>query len=76
MKSVDVKKGDTVQEGAKIGITGKTGNASNLKDKEAHLHFEISEEVKPTTGKKGNEQRENPKDYMDINDAKKEDQKE
>ncbi|WP_160711374.1 peptidoglycan DD-metalloendopeptidase family protein [Chitinophaga solisilvae] len=35
------KPGDLVTAGTIIGYTGKTGNASSLKTKQEHLHFEI-----------------------------------
>lgn len=76
LKEVTVSKDDEVNEGDKVGTTGKTGNAKNLKDKEAHLHLEFMEKLVPGTGKTGNENRSDPADFFDIDDAEKDDQKE
>jgi murein DD-endopeptidase MepM/ murein hydrolase activator NlpD len=43
LHSVVVGVQDTVQIDAQIGLTGASGNASNLKPDEHHLHFEIRE---------------------------------
>ncbi len=40
LSSYDVHVGQTVREGDPIGKTGNTGNASNLKGEDEHLHFE------------------------------------
>ncbi len=76
LSETSVKEGDTVDEGAEIGKTGKSGStAKNLKSHEEHLHFEINKVKDPTTGKKGHEQRLDPENYMKIKEASKEDQK-
>lgn len=41
MQKVDVVAGQVVTMNQLIGLTGKTGNASNLANDEQHLHFEI-----------------------------------
>ncbi len=41
LSEIDVKVGDVVKEGDTIGKTGVTGNASNCKGKDQHLHFEF-----------------------------------
>lgn len=43
LSAVWVKANDWVEEGQQLGITGKTGNAKNLRAEEDHLHFEIRE---------------------------------
>ena len=37
----DVKTGDKVKKGSKLGVTGKTGNAKNLPKEEEHLHLAV-----------------------------------
>ena len=76
LKEVTVSKDGEVNEGDKVGTTGKTGNAKNLKDKEAHLHLEFMDKLTPGTGKTGNDNRTDPDDFIDIDDASKDDQKE
>ena len=63
MKEINVKEGDTVSEGNIIGTSGKSGNAEELPDDQAHVHFEIR--TKKDAGK-GLKNRENPADYMKI----------
>lgn len=41
LQSVVVEVGDRVKAGAALGLTGNSGNAAGLDDKEDHLHFEI-----------------------------------
>jgi len=41
LSDVKVKAGDAVSQGDELGLTGKTGNASNMPVNEEHLHFEI-----------------------------------
>lgn len=48
MQRIDVKLGDTVELGQLIGLTGNSGNASTMKDKDQHLHFEARSQ--PITG--------------------------
>ncbi len=55
LSSTSVKYGQTVQKGAVIGKSGKTGNAYNLTDKEVHLHFEYR-----TSPKHGDRKQVNP----------------
>ncbi|KWW27102.1 MAG: secreted protein, partial [bacterium P3] len=40
LSAQNVKVGQTVYEGDEIGLTGNTGNASNMKGEDEHLHFE------------------------------------
>lgn len=43
----------SVKEGALIGFTGRTGNASKIPHAEAHLHFEIRTVQQPAHGLHG-----------------------
>ena len=74
LSEISVTQGDGVTEGQDIGKTGKTGNASNLPDKEAHLHLEFMNTETPGTGETGYNNRVNPTDYLTIDDAVKDDQ--
>jgi murein DD-endopeptidase MepM/ murein hydrolase activator NlpD len=73
LDEVSVKKDDPLEEGAQIGTTGDSGT-DNQSDKEDHLHFEIIKEWWPGKGESGNKKRDNPADYMTIDDASKDDQ--
>ncbi|WP_417800296.1 DUF6443 domain-containing protein [Tenacibaculum sp.] len=46
LESTDVKTGDTVKAGQKIGAVGTTGNANGLTGNNVHLHFEIGTELR------------------------------
>jgi len=46
LDSKDVKKGDYVNMGQKIGEVGTTGNAKGLTGDNVHLHFEIGTELR------------------------------
>lgn len=50
LSKIDVKIGQTVSEGQEIGKTGMSGNASNLPESQAHLHFELRSEPSPGLG--------------------------
>jgi murein DD-endopeptidase MepM/ murein hydrolase activator NlpD len=63
LNTIDLKVGDDFTEGQEIGVTGKTGNASDLPVGQEHLHFSISKKPYPT---KGLANYENPENYMDI----------
>ncbi len=51
LSKINVKKGDIIQGGKVIGLTGKSGAVTG-----PHLHFEVRENGKAT----------NPLDYLDI----------
>ena len=53
LSKVGFKKVDLIKANDWIGLTGKTGNASNLPSKEDHLHFETRTEKSPGLGLKG-----------------------
>jgi len=74
LSEIEVKVGDKIKEGDKIGKTGKTGNASNLKTKEEHLHLEINKKQAPGTGEDGSKNRIDPETVITPDEAKKEDQ--
>lgn len=74
LKNIDVKKGDKVSEGQKLGSTGTSGVPKNQPKNGSHLHFEIIKKWWPGTGEKGNQNREDPASYMNINDASKKNQ--
>ena len=76
LSEVSVGEGDSVIEGTTVvGRTGKTGNASGLSDKEAHLHLEIwTQRAFPGVGKEGHSRRRNPSDFFKVNESRKEDQ--
>lgn len=61
-----VKCGASVREGDLVADTGMTGNADNLPDSMAHLHFEMMKTLNPGKGQDGNRQRYNPGDYMRL----------
>lgn len=46
LASIDVKEGQRIEEGEKVGAVGKTGNA-NRAGMQAHLHFEIHKNSTP-----------------------------
>jgi len=48
-----VQGNSSVVEGALIGLTGRTGNASNIPQPESHLHFEIRIMEHPPLGLHG-----------------------
>jgi hypothetical protein len=50
LSKIDVKKGEVVKEGQEVGKTGMSGNASNLPESQAHLHFELRSESNPGLG--------------------------
>lgn len=41
LSRIDVVEGQMIKEGQQIGLTGNTGNATSMKGKDQHLHFEI-----------------------------------
>jgi murein DD-endopeptidase MepM/ murein hydrolase activator NlpD len=41
LASIDVEVGQSVRAGQKIGVLGKTSNATKIPNERAHLHFEI-----------------------------------
>jgi murein DD-endopeptidase MepM/ murein hydrolase activator NlpD len=49
----EVKQGDAVTKGQKVGLTGNTGNASTMIGRDLHLHFEIRTEPAPGRGLAG-----------------------
>ena len=53
LSAVSCKVGDAVYKGQQVGLTGNTGNASNLSSAEHHLHFEIRTSWETTTGLSG-----------------------
>jgi len=60
----NVKKGDVVKEGDIIGETGSTGNASDLLEKEKHLHFEIMKSTDFLKEEAGNKDRIDPLNHL------------
>lgn len=54
LSSVSVKYGDTVEKGRKLGESGVTGNAYNLRGEEEHLHFEYRTSPKHGARKQAN----------------------
>ena len=72
LDSLDVKYGNTVEEGVIIGKTGQTGNASDQTKNEAHLHFGVTRTHSPK--RKVADDWENPADYFTIAAANKENQ--
>ena len=50
LSEINVKEKATVTEGQPIGKTGMTGNAKNLPESQAHLHFEIRSTQSPGKG--------------------------
>jgi RHS repeat-associated protein len=53
LSKVDVKLNQEVKEGTVIGATGMSGNASNLPESQAHLHFEMRDSPNVGLGLKG-----------------------
>jgi RHS repeat-associated protein len=53
LSEINVKLGQIVNEGNVIGKTGMSGNASNLPESQAHLHFEMRSEPNPGLGLSG-----------------------
>jgi murein DD-endopeptidase MepM/ murein hydrolase activator NlpD len=41
LSRADVKEGQSVKLGQQVGLTGNSGNASTMRGKDQHLHFEI-----------------------------------
>lgn len=52
LNRIDVQTGQHVKAGDQIGLSGCTGNASNMtsEDKGSHLHFEVRTEARPGMG--------------------------
>jgi murein DD-endopeptidase MepM/ murein hydrolase activator NlpD len=54
LSQVFVKTNDWATEGQRLGLSGKSGNASGFKSiEDEHLHFEVRTEVAPGKGLKG-----------------------
>ena len=53
LRDIAVKVGDRIQLGTLIGHTGNTGNASSMKGKDQHLHFEVRLQVITGLGLEG-----------------------
>ena len=58
-----VQKGLIVKEGDTIGKTGNSGNASNMLEKDQHLHFELRTQPE---SKKGLDGKKNPNIIVDT----------
>ena len=41
LSRVDVKEGQAISRGQRVGLTGNSGNASSMRGRDQHLHFEI-----------------------------------
>jgi murein DD-endopeptidase MepM/ murein hydrolase activator NlpD len=63
LSEISIEKGSVVKEGDVIGKTGVTGNAKNLPESQAHLHFEYRSEANPGRGLKG---RLDPNEVLDT----------
>lgn len=53
LSSSTVKVGDSVKLGSVIGFTGNSGNASTMKGKDQHLHFEVRDQIITGLGLEG-----------------------
>jgi murein DD-endopeptidase MepM/ murein hydrolase activator NlpD len=53
LSEMAVKVGDAVAKGGKIGLTGNTGNARDMRGPDEHLHFEIRTVPAPGRGLAG-----------------------
>ena len=53
LSTINVKEKQEVKEGMIIGATGMSGNANNLPDDQAHLHFEMRDSPNVGLGLKG-----------------------
>lgn len=53
LSAIDVKTGQRVIRGQRIGLTGDTGNAKGMAGPDQHLHFEIRTEPRPGLGLAG-----------------------
>lgn len=52
---IEVRVGDAVARGQRIGLTGNTGNAAGMRGLDCHLHFELRTAPAPGTGLGGRE---------------------
>jgi murein DD-endopeptidase MepM/ murein hydrolase activator NlpD len=50
LSAVLCAEGDTVYEGQKIALSGRTGNARGMRGEDEHLHLEIRERLQPGRG--------------------------
>jgi peptidoglycan LD-endopeptidase LytH len=50
LSAITVKVGDRVKGGAKVGLTGNTGNAESMRGDDCHLHFELRTMPAPGLG--------------------------
>lgn len=53
LSRVDVAPGDSVKLGQQLALTGNTGNAKGMKDRDQHLHFELRHVANPGRGLTG-----------------------
>ena len=53
LSAIEVKDGQAVAKGQRIGLTGNTGNARTMRGPDQHLHFEIREVPRPGKGLSG-----------------------
>ena len=50
LSRIDVKEGQQVHRGKKLGLTGNTGNAVGMRGADQHLHFELRTNLYPGRG--------------------------
>ncbi len=53
LSKIEVKRGDKVSLGQRIGLTGNSGNAVSMRGEDCHLHFELRSMVAPGLGLMG-----------------------
>lgn len=53
LSAIEVKAGQAVTKGQRIGLTGSTGNARGMGPLDQHLHFELRSMAMPPTGLAG-----------------------
>jgi murein DD-endopeptidase MepM/ murein hydrolase activator NlpD len=63
LNAIDVRTGQTVTKGQRIGLTGNTGNARGMTGPDQHLHFEIRTVPRPG---RGLADRMSPKDVFGV----------